>query len=194
MEGILEQQRVLHEERERLKEQMSQEMVKKKTSHREQLNSEHRIRIMLERLTVITAKLADLYEDKDGLRRQDIAALSNSPFNEFYHRLRNLRVYYQKHPEDVNSVPLSVQVAAYAKMGEGGDEDTLVAFSDEESQGRYLDLHAIYEKYLNLKGIRRIDYFTFLKNFDQLFDIPKVSEICSLHSNIIEGTIIPEVE
>ena len=178
MEGILEQQRVLHEERERLLEQMSQEMVKKKPSHREQLNSEHRIRIMLERRTECTAKLADLYEDKDGLRRQDIAALSNSPFNEFYHRLRNLRVYYQKHPEDVN-VPLSVQVAAYAKMGEGdNDEDTMVAFSDEESQGRYLDLHSVYERYLNLKGIRRIDYFTFLKHFDQLFDIPKVSKDC----------------
>ena len=29
----------------------------------------------------------------------------------------------------------------------------LVEFSDEEGYGKYLDLHELYDKYLNLKGI-----------------------------------------
>jgi splicing factor 3A subunit 3 len=109
MEGVLEQHRALHEERERLMELIAQEMVKKKPGHRELLNSDHRTRLMLDRYTEATTKLADLYEDKDGLRRQDITAIANSPFNEFYNRLRTLRDYHRKHPDDV-AVPLSVQV------------------------------------------------------------------------------------
>lgn len=146
MEGILEQQRVLHEERERLMEVISQEMLKinpMKSSYRDQLNSGHRTRMMLERYSEASARLADLYEDKDSLRRLDISALSTNPFNEFYARLRSLREYYRKHPEEV-SVPLSVQVAALSRLGDSGnpddDEHLLVAFSDEEAQGKVLVL------------------------------------------------------
>ena len=123
--------------------------------------------------------------DKDGLRRQDVSALSGNPFNEFYNRLRTLREYHRKHPDEV-ATPLSVQVAAYAKVGTaaGGavdDETLLASFTDEESQGRFLDLHAIFEKYLNLKGVKEatteegkeLDYYSYLKKFDQLFDIKK---------------------
>ena len=49
----------------------------------------------------------------------------------------------------------------------------LVDFSDEEGYGKYLDLHECYTKYINLKGVQKIDYITYLTLFDQLFDIPK---------------------
>ena len=62
MEGVLEQQRTLHEERERLMELMAREMVKKKAGYREQLNSDHRVRLMMDRYTESTNKLADYYE------------------------------------------------------------------------------------------------------------------------------------
>lgn len=179
MDGVLEMHRVFHEERERLLETISQEMVKKKSGHREQLNSDHRIRIMLNRYTQISIKLAEMYEDKDGMRRQDITALSNSPFNEFYIRLRVLREYYRKHPDEV-SVPLSVQVAAYTKMGTGeNEEDLLATFTDEEGQGRYLDFHAIYEKYVNLKGVKQTDYYSFLKVCDIQFRMCSYNVVAS---------------
>lgn len=49
----------------------------------------------------------------------------------------------------------------------------LVEFTDEEGYGKYLDLHECYEKYINLKGIEKVDYITYLGMFDQLYDIPK---------------------
>jgi splicing factor 3A subunit 3 len=49
----------------------------------------------------------------------------------------------------------------------------LVEFTDEEGYGKFLDLHECYEKYINLKGIEKVDYITYLATFDQLFDIPK---------------------
>ena len=48
-----------------------------------------------------------------------------------------------------------------------------VEFSDEEGYGKFLDLHECHTKFLNLKGIEKIDYITYLSVFDRLFDIPK---------------------
>jgi hypothetical protein len=46
--------------------------------------------------------------------------------------------------------------------------DALVTFSGEEGAGRYLDLHAAHAQYSNLKHITRVDYITFLSQFDQV--------------------------
>ncbi|RXN36625.1 splicing factor 3A subunit 3 [Labeo rohita] len=34
----------------------------------------------------------------------------------------------------------------------------LVEFTDEEGYGRYLDLHDCYLKYMNLKGVEKLEY------------------------------------
>ena len=47
----------------------------------------------------------------------------------------------------------------------------LVDFTDEESYGRYLDLHQLYDCFINLKGVEKVDYLTYLGSFDRLFEI-----------------------
>ena len=49
METVIEQQRRCHEERERLEDAMTSEMLLKKGSVKEEINSDHRINILLER-------------------------------------------------------------------------------------------------------------------------------------------------
>ena len=49
----------------------------------------------------------------------------------------------------------------------------MIEFSDEEGYGKYLDLHECYEKFVNVKGVDRVDYVSYLMEFDKLFDIPK---------------------
>ena len=49
----------------------------------------------------------------------------------------------------------------------------MVEFTDEEGYGRYLDLHESYERFINLKGIPKMDYITYLTTFDKMFDIAK---------------------
>lgn len=49
----------------------------------------------------------------------------------------------------------------------------LVDFTDEEGYGKYLDLHECYIKYINLKGVDKVDYVTYLSLFDRLFDLSK---------------------
>ncbi|XP_033635336.1 splicing factor 3A subunit 3-like [Asterias rubens] len=175
METILEQQRRLHEEKERIIEAMVKETLHKKSSNREQINSDHRTKKLLDKHMENTAKLRDIYEDKDGLRKEEVMALSGpNEFQEFYARLKTIKDFHRKHPNEI-AVPLSHE---YERMDEersksGEDSQTLVEFTDEEGYGKYLDLHECFDKYVNLKNVEKIDYLTYLANFDQLFSIQK---------------------
>lgn len=107
--------------------------------------------------------------------RIQIQALSGpNEFTEFYNRLKTIKEFYRKHPNEI-SVPMSVEFEELAKMRENPNEENgnLVDFTDEEGYGKYLDLHECFVHYLNLKGIEKVDYITYLSIFDHLFDIPK---------------------
>ena len=122
-----------------------------------------------------TSTLAEIYEDKDGLREEEKAALSGpNEFAEFYARLKAIKEWHRRHPNEI-SIPMSVEFEKIDQVHENAGEEnvTLVDFTDEEGYGKYLDLHECYEKFVNLKGVERCDYITYLKTFDQLYDIPR---------------------
>ena len=45
-------------------------------------------------------------------------------------------------------------------------------FSGEETYGKYLDLHELYDVYVNLPQFRRVEYAVFLDEFDRFVDVP----------------------
>ncbi|OZC06653.1 splicing factor 3A subunit 3 family protein [Onchocerca flexuosa] len=76
------------------------------------------------------------------------------------------------------AIPLSLE---FQKMNEAIEnielaEKDMIEFTDEEGYGRFLDLHILYDKYINIKGVKRMDYLTFLSNFDCFADIPVSSK------------------
>ncbi|KTF72507.1 hypothetical protein cypCar_00040838 [Cyprinus carpio] len=175
METILEQQRRYHEEKERLMDAKTKEMLTKKTTLRDQINSDHRVRAMLDRYMEVSANLRDLYEDKDGMRKDELNAISGpNEFAEFYNRLKLIKEFHRKHPNEI-CVPMSVEFEELMKAKDNPSEEAqnLVEFTDEEGYGRYLDLHDCYLKYTNLKGVEKLEYVSYLSTFDQLFDISK---------------------
>ncbi|XP_057365401.1 splicing factor 3A subunit 3-like [Daphnia carinata] len=175
METLLEQQRRYHEEKERIVDSMVKETIFKKTTQREIINSEHRQKILLDRYMESTRLLKEIYEDKDGQRKEEVALLSGpNEFVEFYNRLKQIKEFYKKHPNEI-AVPMSMEFDEFAKQRESGADETnnLVDFTDEEGYGKYLDLHESYTRYINLKGIQKVDYINYLNIFDRLFDIPR---------------------
>ncbi|KAK7601177.1 hypothetical protein V9T40_008618 [Parthenolecanium corni] len=175
METILEQQRRYHEERERLCDSMVKEMVLKKNSSRDAINSEHRLKILLDQHMDSTNHLKELYEDKDDFRKEEIASISgHNDFTEFYNRLKSVKDFHRQHPNQV-SVPMSIEFDEWNKLRENPTEEmnNMVEFTDEEGYGKYLDLHECHEKYINLKGVEKVDYITYLSILDHLFDIPR---------------------
>lgn len=49
------------------------------------------------------------------------------------------------------------------------DATPLVEFSDEEGYGKYLDLHEMYQKYSNLKGVEVSQKITYILITQQIF-------------------------
>ncbi|XP_023582813.1 splicing factor 3A subunit 3 [Trichechus manatus latirostris] len=128
-----------------------------------------------QRYMEVSGNLRDLYDDKDGLRKEELNAISGpNEFAEFYNRLKQIKEFHRKHPNEI-CVPMSVEFEELLKARENPSEEAqnLVEFTDEEGYGRYLDLHDCYLKYINLKASEKLDYITYLSIFDQLFDIPK---------------------
>lgn len=188
METLLEQQRRYHEERERITDAMTKEMLQPSKMGREQINSDHRLKQLLDRYMECSTELKDLYEDKDGLRKEEIQALSGpNEFAEFYTRLKQLREFHRKHPNEI-SIPMSVEFEELAKVRENPADENLnmVDFTDEEGYGKYLDLHSCFERFVNLKGMEKIDYLTYLQTFDQLFDIPKDRKNAAYRDYLLE--------
>lgn len=52
-----------------------------------------------------TDRLIELYEDKDGQRKAEVAALTGpNEFQEFYSRLKQIKDFYRKHPNEVRNI------------------------------------------------------------------------------------------
>jgi len=173
MDSVIEIQRSHHEERERIIAAIVVENMEKKTSHREQVNSDHRIHALLERSIDAAKKLESIYEDEDGLRKEEVSRIGGpNEFKEFYDRLKQIKDFHRTRPEDV-SKPLSYefeQMNLAVKQNE--DLPNMVEFSDEEGYGRFLDLHEHYQRYVNIKGFdHKCDYLDYLTHFDKLFEV-----------------------
>ncbi|KAL8599099.1 Splicing factor 3A subunit 3 [Nucella lapillus] len=175
MESLLEQQRRYHEERERLIDAMTKESLLQKKSQREQINSDTRMKLLLDRYLDVSTELKDLYEDRDGVRKEEIQALAGpNEYMEFRKRLGAIDKFYAKHPNEI-SFPMSIEFDEMAKQRDNQADEThnLVEFSDEEGYGKYLDLHECFVRYLNVKGVEKLDYITYLSTFDHLYKVPK---------------------
>nr|CAB3266000.1 splicing factor 3A subunit 3 [Phallusia mammillata] len=175
METILEQQRRLHEEKERLMDAMRKESLHTKTTLRENINSDHRLKLLMDRTSEVASTLTDLYLDKDDMRKDEVKAIAGpNEFQEFYKRLKEIKDFHRKHPDEI-FVPMSMEFDELEKARENPTDDmnNLVQFSDEESYGKFLDLHECYSKFINIKGVEKISYVRYLENFDKLFEISR---------------------
>ncbi|VDN59138.1 unnamed protein product [Dracunculus medinensis] len=174
MDSILEVQRRLHEEKDRLVDSMTKELLYERKSHKEKINGDHRLKNLIDRYHEATKKLRLLYEDEEKLREKEIRAIAGpNEFAEFYSRLKSLKDAHRRNPDET-AVPLSLE---FHRMNEAiGNaeiaEKDVVEFRDEEGYGRFLDLHAIHGKYLNVKGIKKLDYIAFLNHYDRFAEIP----------------------
>lgn len=175
MDTVLEEQRKLHEERERVEDALVKERMLKKTTVRDQINCEHRMRALVDRSAACAERLLALYDDRDGLRAEEIAALGGSDeFAEFYRRLKSLREHHRQSSSDVEE-PMQMEFLKLQQQRSNPSDalQNMVDFTDEEGYGKFLDLHAVYDMYLNLKHTEKVDYIGYLQSFDRLFDIPR---------------------
>ncbi|DBB14656.1 hypothetical protein WJX82_004178 [Trebouxia sp. C0006] len=141
---VLEQTRAGHEEAEHLERLIVKDFRNELKGHKERLHQSHRVRNMLDIMQEQAKKLADIYQDEDDSRKDDIASLKvdQGDFKVFYDRVRDLKDYYRNRPIEVTEAE-NDELASR--------EEPRVEFSGEEGQGRFLDLHEHYHTFINSK-------------------------------------------
>jgi splicing factor 3A subunit 3 len=144
--SLLELTRSAHEDLERLQKAVTEELDYQAKNFRDNVLQSNRVNKYLDRLQDSSTKLADIYEDKDGLRREEIASLSGSGLDlylMFYEKLRDLKDYHRKFPSaSLDDPDNRIYIDDY---------EALPRFTGEEGYGKCLDMNGLYEVYLNLK-------------------------------------------
>lgn len=94
--------------------------------------------------------------------------LSHSPsqLNNKYAQLLQIREYHRRHP-NARVIDPSEDYEELLK------EEPHVEFSGEEGYGRYLDMHELYNEYINSKFGKHIEYSVYLDVFSQPDAVPR---------------------
>ncbi|KAG0461244.1 hypothetical protein HPP92_021180 [Vanilla planifolia] len=167
---LLEVTRSSHEDVERLERLVVKELQREVTSNRDRLLQNHRVRNMIDAIVGTTHKLVDIYEDKDNARKDEIAALGGQTasgtnvFSAFYDRLKEIREYHRRHP-------LARVIDPTEDFEEIVKEEPHVEFSGEEAFGRYLDMHELFNEFINSKFGEPVEYSAYLDTFSQFHKV-----------------------
>ncbi|XP_010548951.1 PREDICTED: splicing factor SF3a60 homolog [Tarenaya hassleriana] len=183
---LLEVTRAAHEEVERLERLVVTDLQNVPPTSKDRLLQQHRVRNMIETAMSTTEKLVEIYEDKDNARKDEIAALGGQTatgtnvFSAFYDRLKEIREYHRKHPSG-RLVDPNEDYEALLK------EEPVIEFSGEEAFGRYLDLHEMYNQYINSKFGDVIEYSAYLDVFSQPEKIPRKLKLTRQYREYMEN-------
>ncbi|KFY07667.1 hypothetical protein V492_06935 [Pseudogymnoascus sp. VKM F-4246] len=164
---ILEEQRFLHEDLERLEQGIADRVADEPRHVRERLNRDHQVAGFLDRIQDQSKRLIDIYKDADSARSKEIQNISTGdPLAEFYKQLSDIKSFHHRYPNE----PVENLERAYKKKtpqeGEQVTSEIDNMFTGEEAYGRFLDLTGLHELYVNLPGIKRPSYLQYLDIFD----------------------------
>ncbi|EMR10226.1 hypothetical protein PNEG_01498 [Pneumocystis murina B123] len=166
MESLLERQRALHEDIERLEQAIADRLAQDNKKIKDRLSQEHDVAKFLDRIAEQSKKLLDIYtnEDKTQLLNETLTT-SGSEFEEFYRQLREIKDFHRRYPNE--------KVENFEELYKKSPEEDEISkiFSGEENYGRFFDLNVLHEQWLNLKGVKYISYTKYLDFYDKFSSI-----------------------
>ncbi|KAL6615800.1 hypothetical protein ACP70R_038070 [Stipagrostis hirtigluma subsp. patula] len=176
---VLEATRAAHEDLERLERLAVRELQREPANARDRLFQSHRVRHMLDLVISTSDKLVEIYEDKDNARKDEIsnhltAPTQNGIFVKYYERLKEIRDYHRRNPS-------ARFISATDDYEELLKEEPVIEFTGErlfdsscrisvvwmEAFGRYLDLHELYNEFINSKFGTPMEYSAYVGTFSQ---------------------------
>ena len=87
------------------------------------------------------------------MRKVEIASLGGpDEFGEFYRRLKTVKDYHRRNPNEKEE-PMAMEFLRLDKQRLHPPDhlQLMVDFSDEEGYGKYLDMHELYDMFVNLR-------------------------------------------
>ena len=182
---LLEETRQQHEDMERLERLIVEEFKRETKTHKEKLMQGYRVRQMLDALQQRAKGLADIYEDADGARKQEVASLrGDDVFSNFYDRLKYTRDYHRRFG---GADELTGPEDGAALLG----SEPQLAFSGEEGMGRFLDLHELHQAWQNAKFGGPIDYSAYVGGLPEHLNAvqPRTQKMTVQYKNYISDLL-----
>lgn len=87
------------------------------------------------------------------MRKSEMSSLSGpDEFGEFYRRLKSLKDFHRRNPNEIEA-PMAMEFLRLDKQRTHPPDhlQNMVDFTDEEGYGKYLDMHALHDAYINLR-------------------------------------------
>ena len=176
---LLEEQRHLHEDLERLEDAAAELLLEDPPHIRDRLARDHEIARYLLHIESQSKKLLTIYEDANGTRQEEIRNLTlGDPMESFMKEIADIKDFHRRYPnERVENLE-----KAYKKRSPEDRAQAIATidamFTGEEGFGRFFDLTTLHEQYLNLPiqqpGGKRLTYLQYLDLFD-CFSPPQVN-------------------
>lgn len=184
---LLEDQRQLHEDLERLEDAAAERLLEDPPhvsdtfapmvtllltcrQIRDRLARDHDIARYLEQMESQSSRLLKIYEDVDGKREDEVRSLTHGdPMDSFMQQIAEIRDFHNRYPNE----PVENLEKAYKKRSPEDHMQSIAAidaiFTGEEGFGRFFDLSTLHVQYSNidiLRDTRRLTYLQFLDHFD----------------------------
>jgi len=167
---LLEDQRQLHEDLERLEDAAAERLLEDPPHIRDRLARDHDIARFLEQIETQSSRLFTIYKDVDGTKDDQVRALTlGDPMESFMKEVASIRDFHSRYPNE----PVENLEKAYKKRAPEDHAQSIAAidamFTGEEGFGRFFDLTTLHEQYLNLplhQHARRLTYLQYLDLFD----------------------------
>lgn len=189
--SVLEQLRSSQEDTEFLERAVVKALFLKSDNPRNQLVADLMIKAFLEEIQKRSTLALKLYEDKDKLKREEIRILEGETcllpdkatgnkaidvWTNYYEMSSQIKTYHSRFTQ--YGQPEEIHDENWYFMHALDDKSVFPKFTGQEGFGRFVDLHEYYNQFFNLHKLRdsqftrRLDYVTYLKNFDAFHEIP----------------------
>ncbi len=159
--SALEGLRSAHEDLENIEKAVSKIMLEKHKNQKLAVSVDHCIKYLMDQAQGKSQSVLDLYEDKDGARKEDINMLAGTRpdgkgdvWTNFYDKIKEVKDYHRRFA--VNSGMPEVHNSEWFYKNAVAADESDQLFSAEEDHGRRLDLHAVYSQWANLKKLRQL--------------------------------------
>lgn len=157
--SVLEQLRSAHEDIENIEKAMSMVLMDKHKNSKAAVSCEHALKYLVESTQLKCKTAIDIYQDKDGMRTDDINALAGQRadkkggdvWTSFYDKVKEVKDYHRRFSVNQGLPELQNSEWFYQRALESDKTDSL--FSGEEDYGKRVDMHELFVTYLNLKKI-----------------------------------------
>lgn len=144
---------------ENIEKAMSLVLMDKNINQRQAVSCDHALKYLLETAQLKCKLASDIYQDKDGMRSDDINALAGQRtdkkagdvWTSFYDKVKEVKDYHRRFSINQGLPELQNSEWFYNRAFEADRSEAL--FSGEEDMGKRVDMHEHFVKFINIKKI-----------------------------------------